>query len=89
MVITSAKALDKSAASRLESSLKSSQYANQAGAKTVKFEYKINPTLKGGLTVDMGDRTIDLSVANRVNKLNALLRGTYGDPLTARICLNR
>lgn len=29
------------------------------------------------MTVDLGDRSVDLSVANRVNKLNALLRGMY------------
>lgn len=32
------------------------------------------------MTVDLGDRSVDLSVANRVNKLNALLRGTYSSP---------
>ena len=66
--------LDKSVTSRLESALKGSQFATTAGAKSVKFDYKVNSSLQGGITVDLGDRSVDLSVANRVNKLNALLR---------------
>ncbi|KAL4402823.1 ATP synthase F0 subcomplex subunit OSCP Atp5 [Malassezia pachydermatis] len=74
ITITSAKPLDKSITSRLESTLKSSQFATTNGAKSVKFDYKVNASLQGGLSVDLGDRSVDLSVANRVNKLNALLR---------------
>ena len=33
--------------------------------------------LEGGLRVDFGDRSVDMSVASRVQKLNALLRGAY------------
>ena len=82
IVITSAKVcastnqpLEKSAVSRLESALKSSQYATADGAKSLKVSYKVNESLLGGIQVDLGDRSVDLSVANRVNKLNALLRG--------------
>ena len=49
-------------------------YSVNNGAKSVKFDYKVNSSLQGGITVDLGDRSVDLSVANRVNKLNALLR---------------
>ncbi|WFD04630.1 ATP synthase F0 subcomplex subunit OSCP atp5 [Malassezia obtusa] len=72
--VTSAKPLEKSAISRLESSLKSSQYATASDIKKVKFEYTVNPSIQGGLEVHFGDRTVDLSVSSRVNKLNALLR---------------
>ena len=34
---------------------------------------QINPSVLGGVVVDFGDKTIDLSVASRVNKLNNLL----------------
>ena len=34
---------------------------------------QINPAVLGGVVVDFGDKTIDLSVASRVNKLNNLL----------------
>lgn len=74
ITITSAKPLEKSISSRLESALKTSQFATTGGAKSVKFDYKVNSSLQGGMTVDLGDRSVDLSVANRVNKLNALLR---------------
>ncbi|WFC95522.1 ATP synthase F0 subcomplex subunit OSCP atp5 [Malassezia brasiliensis] len=72
--ITSAKPLDKSTISRLESSLKQSQFASASDVKKVKFEYRVNPSIQGGLEVHFGDRTVDLSVSSRVNKLNALLR---------------
>ena len=35
---------------------------------------KVNPSLLGGMIVDVGDKTIDLSVASRVTKLNNLLQ---------------
>ncbi|QRV94423.1 ATP synthase subunit 5 [Ceratobasidium sp. AG-Ba] len=72
VVVTSAAPLDKSLLSRLESSLKSSQAA--AAAKSVKVTNKVNPAILGGLLVDFGDKTIDLSVSSKVNKLNALLQ---------------
>ena len=31
----------------------------------------------GGIVVDFGDKTVDLSVASRVNKLNNLLQREY------------
>lgn len=43
----------------------------------MKFDYKVNEALQGGFSIDLGDRSVDLSVANRVNKLNALLRGMF------------
>jgi hypothetical protein len=36
---------------------------------------QVNPSLLGGLVVDFGDKTIDLSVSSRVGKLNNLLQG--------------
>jgi len=37
---------------------------------------KVNDTILGGLIVEIGDRTIDLSVQSRVSKLNQLLYET-------------
>ena len=34
----------------------------------------MNPAVLGGVVVDFGDKTIDLSVVSRVNKLNNLLQ---------------
>ena len=37
---------------------------------------QVNPAVLGGVVVDFGDKTIDLSVVSRVNKLNGLLQRT-------------
>ncbi len=34
---------------------------------------QINPDIMGGLVVEVGDRTIDLSVASKISKMNKLL----------------
>ena len=34
---------------------------------------KVNPDIIGGLVVEIGDRTIDLSVSSKVSKMNKLL----------------
>lgn len=73
VTITSATPLDKSHTSRLESALSSSSIAKSAGGQKIKFIHKVNPGIQGGLTVDFGDRSVDLSVATKVRKLNNLL----------------
>ncbi|KAI9612242.1 hypothetical protein KEM48_004258 [Puccinia striiformis f. sp. tritici PST-130] len=70
ITITSAQPLESSLQSRLETSLKKSTAAE---AKTVRIKNVVKPTILGGLIVDFGDKTIDLSVLSRVNKMNALL----------------
>ncbi|KAH8080276.1 OSCP, subunit 5 of the stator stalk of mitochondrial F1F0 ATP synthase [Cristinia sonorae] len=72
VTITSATPLPKDIQTRLETSLKQSQAAQKA--KTLKVQNKVNPSVLGGIVVDFGDKTIDLSVASRVNKLNSLLQ---------------
>ncbi|THH28653.1 hypothetical protein EUX98_g5537 [Antrodiella citrinella] len=72
VTITSAAPLPKDVQTRLEATLKQSQTALKA--KSLKVENKVNPTVLGGIVVDFGDKTIDLSVASRVNKLNSLLQ---------------
>jgi len=72
VVVTSAVPLQRDIMTRLENSLKSSQAAQKA--KTVKVTNKVNPGILGGIVVDFGDKTIDLSVSSRVNKLNTLLK---------------
>ena len=47
---------------------------------------QVNPAVLGGLVVDMGEKTIDLSVSSRVNKLNTLLQRTLSH---ARVCRQR
>ncbi|KAH9930392.1 OSCP, subunit 5 of the stator stalk of mitochondrial F1F0 ATP synthase [Amylocystis lapponica] len=72
VTITSAAPLPRDVQTRLESSLRQSQAAQKA--KSVKVANKVNPAVLGGIVVDFGDKTLDLSVASRVNKLNNLLQ---------------
>lgn len=37
---------------------------------------QVNPDIVGGLVVEVGDRTIDLSVSSRIAKMNKLLNDT-------------
>ncbi|CAE6377380.1 unnamed protein product [Rhizoctonia solani] len=76
VVVTSAAPLEKNVLSKLEATLKSSQAASQA--KSVRVTNKVNPSILGGLLVDFGDKTIDLSVSSKVNRLNALLQRDPG-----------
>ncbi|GAA6004316.1 F1F0 ATP synthase subunit 5 [Rhodotorula paludigena] len=71
VVITSAVPLEKDLQKRLEDSLKSSQLA--AAGKSLIFENRVNEAVLGGLVVDVADKTVDLSVASRVSRLNAAL----------------
>ncbi|KAF7321285.1 p-loop containing nucleoside triphosphate hydrolase protein [Mycena kentingensis (nom. inval.)] len=43
-------------------------------AKLLKVTNKVNPSVLGGLVVDFGDKTIDLSVQSRVTKFNSVLQ---------------
>jgi F-type H+-transporting ATPase subunit O len=90
VIVTSATPLAKDVLTRLETTLKQSQTAQQA--KTLKVTNKVrffhnlgnycsttedaqvNPSVLGGLVVDFGEKTIDLSVSSRINKLNNLLQ---------------
>ncbi|GAA5868185.1 hypothetical protein JCM1840_006174 [Sporobolomyces johnsonii] len=72
VTITTAAPLEKDLQKRLEDSLKSSKVAQ--GGKTLIIENKVNEAVLGGLVIDFGDKTLDLSVASRVSKLNAQLQ---------------
>ncbi|KAF9010655.1 ATP synthase subunit 5 [Cyathus striatus] len=74
VVVTSATPLAKDVLTRLESTLKQSQAAQ--AAKVLKITNKVNPSVLGGIIVDFGDKTIDLSVQSRVTKLNNLITRT-------------
>ncbi|KXN90884.1 ATP synthase subunit 5, mitochondrial [Leucoagaricus sp. SymC.cos] len=72
VTVTSAAPLAKDVLTRLEGTLKQSQAAR--AAKDLKIENKVNPGILGGLIVDFGEKTIDLSVQSRVTKLNNVLQ---------------
>jgi F-type H+-transporting ATPase subunit O len=55
---------------RLEKALKGSKIAQ---GKDLKLVNRVNPGILGGLEVDFGEQTIDLSASSKVNKFNAAL----------------
>lgn len=72
MIVTSAQPLDNRTLSRLESAVtKSATLVGQG--KKLKVTNKVNSEILGGLVVEVGDRTIDLSVSSKVAKLNKML----------------
>jgi len=69
-----AQPLDNKTISRLENAIKNSQYV--ANGQTLKVVPKVNPEIRGGLIVEIADRTIDKSVAAKMAKMNKLLKDT-------------
>ncbi|KAK3946323.1 hypothetical protein QBC46DRAFT_335767 [Diplogelasinospora grovesii] len=74
MVVTSAQPLDSKTLSRLENAVSKSSYVG--AGKKLKVTNQINPDIIGGLVVEIGDRTIDLSVSSKMAKMNKLLTDT-------------
>ncbi|KAF1966214.1 ATP synthase subunit 5 mitochondrial precursor [Bimuria novae-zelandiae CBS 107.79] len=74
LTVTSAAPLDNRTLSRLESAISKSQYVSQG--QKLKVVPKVNPDIRGGLIVEIGDRTIDLSVSAKLAKMNKLLKDT-------------
>ncbi|MCJ1274736.1 ATP synthase F0 subcomplex subunit OSCP atp5 [Puttea exsequens] len=73
LTITSAQKLDQKTIQRLETAVSKSEYSQ---GKKLKVVPKVNPDIKGGLIVEIGDRTIDLSVSSKITKMNKLLTDT-------------
>ncbi|KAF2154175.1 ATP synthase subunit 5 [Myriangium duriaei CBS 260.36] len=74
LTITSATPLDQKVLRQLEQSVAKSAFVGQG--KKLKVVPKVNPEIKGGLIVEVGDRTIDLSVSSKMAKMNKLLKET-------------
>lgn len=55
---------------RLETAVAKSEYSQ---GKKLKVVSKIDSSILGGLIVEVGERTIDYSVANKISKLNKML----------------
>ncbi|MCJ1338567.1 ATP synthase F0 subcomplex subunit OSCP atp5 [Bachmanniomyces sp. S44760] len=70
LTVTSAQKLDGKTLQRLESAVSKSEYSQ---GKKLKVISKVNPDIMGGLVVEVGDRTIDLSVSSKISKMNKLL----------------
>ncbi|KAH8778786.1 ATP synthase subunit 5 [Diaporthe sp. PMI_573] len=74
MTVTSATPLDNRTLSRLETAVSKSSYVGQG--KKLKVTNEVNADIVGGLVVEIGDRTIDLSVSSKIAKMNKLLTDT-------------
>jgi len=73
LIVTSASKLDERLLRRLETAIAKSEYSQ---GKKLKVTTKVNPELLGGLVVEIGERTIDLSVSSKINRLNKMLTET-------------
>ncbi|KAM0282577.1 hypothetical protein ACHAQH_002945 [Verticillium albo-atrum] len=71
LIVTSAQQLDSKTLTRLETAAAKSPYVGQG--KKLKVTNQVNPEIVGGLIVEVGDRTIDLSVSSKIAKMNKLL----------------
>ncbi|KXS94396.1 hypothetical protein AC578_7797 [Pseudocercospora eumusae] len=72
MTITSAAPLDNKIVKQLENAVSKSKYVGQG--KKLKVVSKVQPDIRGGLVVEIGDRTIDLSVSSKMARMNKLLQ---------------
>ncbi|KAL6946671.1 hypothetical protein ACO0RG_000831 [Hanseniaspora osmophila] len=72
--VVSAVPLDSKILKRLNKAISSSSLIKEG--QTLKISNIVNPDVQGGLVVEVGDRTADLSIATKINKLNQLLNET-------------
>jgi len=73
MLVTSAAKLDDKLLKRLETAVAKSDYSQ---GKKLKVLTKVNPDILGGLVVEVGERTIDYSVASKISRMNKMLTDT-------------
>lgn len=69
--VVSAKPLDSKTISRLQKAIAGSKFVGSG--KTLKISNEVKPEILGGLIVEVGDNTVDLSVSAKVTKLNKVL----------------
>ncbi|KAL9618521.1 MAG: hypothetical protein Q9160_006777 [Pyrenula sp. 1 TL-2023] len=70
LTVTSAARLDPKLLQRIETAVAKSEYSQ---GKKLKVVTKINSDVLGGLIVEVGDRTIDFSVASKISRMNKVL----------------
>lgn len=70
--VTSAKPLESKILKRLQNSIGKSSFVGEG--KTLKLTNKVDPEILGGLVVEVGDRTVDVSISSKVARLNQTLK---------------
>jgi len=71
-VVTSSTKLDSKILKKIEASVAKSKFVGSG--KTLRLKNDVNPDILGGLIVEVGDRTVDLSIASKITKLNQALK---------------
>jgi F-type H+-transporting ATPase subunit O len=69
--VISAKPLDSKTLQRLQKAIQGSKFVGSG--KSLKIANEVKPEILGGLIVEVGDNSVDLSVSAKVNKLNKVL----------------
>lgn len=69
--ITSATKLDSKILKKLQTAIQKSSFVGDG--KTLRVSNEVNPDILGGLIVEVGDKTVDLSIASKVARLNHAL----------------
>lgn len=69
--VITAQPLDSKSFKRIEKALGQSSLVGQG--KTLKLENSVRPEIQGGLIVEIADKTVDLSIASKIQKLNKVL----------------
>ncbi|QDS74067.1 hypothetical protein FKW77_009413 [Venturia effusa] len=72
LIVTSAAPLDSRVLRQLEQTV--SKSSTIAQGQKLKVVTKVNPDIRGGLIVEVGNRTIDLSVSAKMARMNKLLK---------------
>ncbi|KJE97958.1 H+ transporting ATP synthase O subunit isoform 2 [Capsaspora owczarzaki ATCC 30864] len=68
--VASANPLDQSFQNQLQQALKGFVKPNEK----ITFNFRVEPTIIGGLVIELGDKYIDMSVLSRIQKLSQTLR---------------
>lgn len=71
-IVTSSTKLDSKILKKIENSISKSKFVGSG--KTLRLTNDVNPDILGGLIVEVGDRTVDLSIASKIARLNQTLK---------------
>ncbi|AET38691.1 F1F0 ATP synthase subunit 5 Ecym_3192 [Eremothecium cymbalariae DBVPG len=71
-VVTTAQPMDSKLFKRVERALAQSSLVGSG--KTLKLQNVVKPEIQGGLILEVADRTVDLSIISKINKLNQVLK---------------
>lgn len=72
--ITTVEPLDGKSFKRIEKALTNSKFVGSG--KSLKLSNITNPQIQGGLIIEIEDKTVDLSISARIQKLNRILEET-------------